>query len=302
MATLVFGHSNPDTDSIVSAIALAYFMEDAEARAQGSPNKETAFVLEKFGLDVPEVVESVAGQKVALVDTTELTQLPADINEAEVVRVVDHHRLGGLITAMPLNVDVRVWGCTATVIWSLYIDIFKKEVPANIAGALACAIMSDTVLFKSPTTTEYDKRAVEELAKIAGIEDYEALGMEMLRVKSSIADDSAADLIDRDFKDFDFNGKKVGIGQVELTELSMIDPKLDDIKSEMQKLKNQGGYWGIIMLITDIMKEGSLVVAYTEDDAKIGEILGGSFEGNQAWIDGIMSRKKQVAAPLAEKL
>lgn len=302
MATLVFGHSNPDTDSIISAIALAHFLDDGEAKAQGLPNKETKFVLDRFNLEAPEIIESVAGQKVAIVDTTELTQLPADITEAEIVRIVDHHRLGGLVTANPLNVDVRAWGCTATVIWSLYIDIFKKEIPANLAGALACAIMSDTVLFKSPTTTEYDKRAVKELAEIAGIEDYEALGMEMLRVKSSISEDSAADLIDRDFKEFDFNGKKVGIGQVELTELSMIDSKLDDVKTEMQRLKNEGGYWGIVMLITDIMKEGSLVIAYTEDDEKVGEILGGKFEDGQVWIDGIMSRKKQVAAPLAEKL
>jgi manganese-dependent inorganic pyrophosphatase len=163
---------------------------------------------------------------------------------------------------------------------------------------MVCAILSDTVLFKSPTTTDDDREAVEELAKLAGIDDIEELGMEMLRVKSSISDDNASDLIKRDFKDFDFNGKKVGIGQLELIELSMIDSKLDDIKTEMQKLKVTDGYFGIIMLITDIMKEGSLVVIVSDDNTKIGQILGGEFVDGQVWIDGIMSRKKQVAAPL----
>ncbi|MDR3125531.1 MAG: manganese-dependent inorganic pyrophosphatase [Candidatus Nomurabacteria bacterium] len=302
MATLVFGHTSPDTDTIVSAIALASFLDDAEACALGEPNKETAYVLEKFSLDTPRIIEKVAGQKVAIVDTTELSQLPSDIEQAEIERVVDHHRLGGLTTAAPVNVDVRPWGCTSTVVWSLFIDIFGRAVPKNIAGAMVCAILSDTVLFKSPTTTKYDRRAVEELASTAGIEDVEGLGMEMLKVKSSIADDSAADLVKRDYKDFDFNGKKVGIGQVELVELAMIDPKLDDLKAELQKLKTDGEYWGVIMLITDIMKEGSLVVAYTDDDAEVGRILGGELVNGQGWIDGIMSRKKQVAAPLAAEL
>ncbi len=158
------------------------------------------------------------------------------------------------------------------------------------------------MLFKSPTTTELDKHAVEALAGIAGIEDYEALGMEMLRIKSSIADDSATDLIKRDFKDFDFGGKKFGIGQVELVELGMFDDKKADVVAQMKKMKNEGGYWGIVMMITDVMKEGSLILVDAEDKARVGEILGGDLSSGEGWIDGIMSRKKQVAAPLSEKL
>jgi len=302
MTTLVFGHVNPDTDSIISSIALASFLDDAEACALGEPNKETKFVLNKFNLKVPRVIEKVAGEKVAIVDTTELSQLPDDINEAEIERIVDHHRLGGLITNSPVNADIRTWGCTATVIWSLYVDIFKKTVSKDVAGAMVCAILSDTVMFKSPTTTDYDKKAVEELSKIAEIEDYEKLGMEMLRVKSSIENDSAIELIERDFKNFEISGKKIGIGQVELVDLSMIDSKLDDIKIELEKMKKENSYWALILLVTDIMKEGSLVIAYSDDNPKIGQILGGQFENNQVWIDGIMSRKKQVAAPLMKDL
>lgn len=302
MSVLIFGHSNPDTDSIISAIALAHFLDDGEARAQGPPNKETIFVLEKFGLTVPKILENVAGQKVAIVDTTDLPQLPADIKEAEITRIVDHHKLSTLTSNEPINVDVRPWGCTATIIWSLYVDIFKKEVPKNIAGAMACAIMSDTALFKSPTTTKYDRQAVSELAKIAGIDDIEALGMEMLKVKSSIDNDSALDLIQRDFKSFHIGDKKVGIGQIELVDLSMIDPKLENIKAEMKKMKNEGEYWGVIMMVTDIMKEGSLILLETDDNERVARIFGCEITNNQAWIDGMMSRKKQVVPPLTTKL
>lgn len=307
MAILVFGHKNPDTDSVVSAIAGAEMLNSckgtgaAEARIQGDITPETKFVLERFELETPKIVESVAGENVALVDTTELAQLPDDIAEANVKYIFDHHMLGGLRTNAPFEGWFRPYGCTCTILKKVT-DRYEGKISKEVAGAMLCAILSDTVLFKSPTTTDADKAAAKELAKIAEIDDIEALGMEMLRVKSSITDDSAADLIKRDYKDFDFNGKKFGVGQVELVELSMIDSKLDDIKVEMEKLKNEGGYWGVIMLITDIMKEGSLVVAYTDDNEKIGKILGGEFVDNQAWIDGVMSRKKQVAAPLAESL
>jgi manganese-dependent inorganic pyrophosphatase len=188
------------------------------------------------------------------------------------------------------------------VIWSLWVDILKKEIAPEVAGAMMCAILSDTVMFKSPTTVEYDRRAVEELAKIAGINDYEALGMEMLRVKSSIAEDSAMDLLKRDFKDFEVSGKKVGIGQLELVDLTVFDEKKAGVMAEMKKLKVDGGYWGVIMLITDVMREGSLVLVDSGENARVGEILGGDLSSGEGWIDGIMSRKKQVAAPLSEKL
>ncbi|MDL2328097.1 manganese-dependent inorganic pyrophosphatase [Ruminococcaceae bacterium OttesenSCG-928-A11] len=307
MSILVFGHKSPDTDSVVSAIAEAAMLNSckgegtAEARVQGEINPETKFVLDKFNLEAPKVLEDVSGKEVTLVDTTDPMQLPDNISEADVKYVFDHHQLGGLKTNSPFEGWFRPVGCTCTILKKVA-DKYGDEIPANVAGAMLCAILSDTVLFKSPTTTDNDKEVAEQLAKMAGVEDIEALGMEMLRVKSSITNDTATDLIKRDFKEFDFSGKKFGIGQVELIELSMIDSKLSDIKNEMQKMKNDNGYFGIIMLITDIMKEGSLVVAFTDDNEKIGEILGGEFSDNQVYIDGMMSRKKQVVAPLTEKL
>lgn len=307
MAILVFGHKNPDTDSVVSAIAEAAMLNSckgegaAEPRIQGEINPETKFVLDKFNLETPKLLENVSGKDVALVDTTDPMQLPDEIGEADIKFIFDHHQLGGLKTNSPFEGWLRPEGCTCTILKKVA-DKYDDKIPANIAGAMLCAILSDTVMFKSPTTTDNDREVVEQLAEIAGVEDYEALGMEMLRVKSSIENDSALDLVKRDFKDLDFGGKKFGVGQVELVELSMIDSKLDDIKAEMKKLKNEGEYWGIVMMITDIMKEGSLMLLETEDDAKVGEILGGEPIDGQVWIDGIMSRKKQVAAPLSEKL
>ncbi len=306
MTVYVFGHKNPDSDAIISAIAAAELLKvrgiDAVACKQGDVNPETKFILEKFGLDIPETITNVEGKNIALVDTTELTQLPSDIDKATVVFVADHHKLGGLKTTIPLEVYGQPVGCTATVLT----NIFKsegREIPANIAGAMMCAIFSDTVLFKSPTTTDWDKKAVEELAKIAKIEKPLDLGLEMLKVKSSIENDSALDLINRDFKDFNIHGKKFGIGQIELIDGSMAASKKPEILEEMKKLHKEGGYNTLILLITDIMKEGSEMLVVSDDITAIENVFGIKCdEQHCAWVDGMMSRKKQVVPPLETKL
>ncbi|MDR1476948.1 MAG: manganese-dependent inorganic pyrophosphatase, partial [Rickettsiales bacterium] len=271
MTIYVFGHKSPDTDTIVSAIAAAYLLRargfDAIAAAQGAPPPESRFVLDKFELPTPEPMQSVAGKDVAVVDTTEPSQLPSDMAEADVKFVFDHHNLGGLKTKAAAEIWARPVGCTCTVLKEIF-DFFRIEIPTDIAGAMMCAILSDTVLFKSPTTTEADKRAVDELEKKSGLFATD-IGMDMLRVKSSIESDSARDLLNRDFKEFMPKGKLFGIGQVELVDIRMIDSKLAEIKSEMKALKAAKGYWGVLMMITDIIRGGSILVAFTDDDAKI---------------------------------
>ena len=304
MTIHVFGHKSPDTDTIVSAIALAHFLNSKDIKAkpmtQGRVPPETAFVLSKFGFETPEIIESVKGLDVALVDTTEPAQLPSDISEAHVKYVFDHHNLGGLKTTAPLECWIMPTGCTCTILKS-YADIKNIDIPANLAGAMACAIMSDTMMFKSPTTTELDRNAVAELGKIAGINAGE-VGMEMLRVKSSIENDSAEDLINRDLKEFDMRGHKIAIAQIELIDIKMIDPKLADICAALQKLKVDKGCWGVLCIITDIMKEGSTLISFTDDNAKIENIFNIKFEDNQTWFPGLVSRKKQVAPLLEENL
>ena len=305
MTIYVIGHKNPDSDAIISSIAAAKLLKarglDAIAYKQGEANPETKFILEKFGLDTPETITSVEGKDLAIVDTTDATHLPEDLEKANIVFVADHHKLGGLKTAMPLEFYGQPVGSSATIIT----NIFKSEnktIPASLAGAMLCAILSDTVLFKSPTTTDWDKKAVEELAKIAGIERPLDLGLEMLKVKSSIEKDSALDLINRDFKEFNIKNRKFGIGQIELIDGSMADSKKPAIMEEMKKLQSTGNYDTVILLITDIMKEGSEMLVVSNDMPSIEKAFGVKIENNSVWVDGMMSRKKQVVPPLENNL
>lgn len=296
MAVLVMGHMNPDTDSIISAIAVADLLSkrgvEAKAVAQGEVTPESAFVLGKFGLTAPEVVTSVAGQKVWLVDTTDGAQLPADMKEAEVVGVADHHKLGDVTTSNPLEMWVWPVGCCGTVIKAMY-DFYGVAVPKGIAGGLLCAILSDTVMFKSVTTTDADKKAVSELSAIAGVADTTALGMEMFKVKSAVDGATMEALVFRDYKDFDMNGNKVGIGQLEVVDLSMLDAVKDGLYAEIQKVK-AGGRHSVFLLLTDIMKEGSEMLIVSDDASVVKKAFGVEATGKSVWLDGVMSRKKQV--------
>ena len=298
------GHKSPDTDTVISAIALAYLLNkigvEAKPVVQEEINKETTFVLEKFKMNIPEILTSVEGKDLALVDTTDPAQLPEDLDRATIKYVVDHHRFAGLKTAAPLEAWVRPFGCTCTVLKQMF-DFYKVEIPADIAGIMMCAILSDTVLFKSPTTTIEDRDVVKEFEKKCGLAA-ENIGMDMLRVKSSIENDSAIDLINRDIKKSNIAGKQIAIGQVELIDINMINSKLAAIKTEMDKYKVDNDLWGVLMVITDIMKEGSILISCTDDDEKVGKIFSVEFKDSEAWVDGMMSRKKQVIPPLESGL
>ncbi len=299
MSTLVIGHKNPDTDSIVAALSAANLYRgrgiDAAPAAQGEPAPETAFVLKRFGLKAPEVVASVAGRDVYLVDYSDLAQAPADFKDAASLRgIIDHHKLGDVTSASPLECFIMPYGCCNTIIKELH-DYYKVVIPRDLAGAMLCAILSDTVIFKSPTCTEADRRAAADLARIAGVDDPEALGMEMFKAKSNL-DASPRDLIFRDFKDFEMGGRKIGIGQLELVSLDLVTPELKaKLKDELAKVKSEGRF-GAVLLLTDIIKEGSEVMVASDDDAKVLAALGGS--ASKTWLPGVMSRKKQVVPPL----
>ncbi len=296
MSLTVIGHMNPDTDSIVSAIAVADLLGKrgmaAQPAAQGKPTPETDFVLKKFGLSAPAMIDSVAGKKLWLVDYSDLAQAPAGMAEAEVLGIVDHHKLGDVTTPNPLEIWTWPVGCTGTVIKAAY-DFYGVEIPKGIAGGMLCAILSDTVMFKSPTCTDADKKAVEALAKIAGVSDVMALGMEMFKVKSAVEGASMKDLVFRDYKDFDMGGKKVGIGQLEVVDLSILNPVKDGLYQEITKVKGEGRH-SVFLLLTDIMKEGSEMLIVSDDPSVVEKAFGVKPEGKSVWLDGVMSRKKQV--------
>ena len=245
----------------------------------------------------PAVKTAYAGEKVFLVDTSDLAQLPDDIKEAEVLGIVDHHKLGDLTTSSPLECWIWPVGCTATVINAMY-KFNGIEIPKNIAGIMLCAILSDTVIFKSPTCTQADKDAAAELAKIAGVEDLPALGMEMFKVKSAVEGTPARELVLRDYKDFNMSGTKVGIGQLEVVDLAILDAVKGDLAADIAALKAEKGAHSIFLLLTDIMKEGSEILIASDDAAVVEKAFGAKPEDGKAWLPGIMSRKKDVVPKL----
>ncbi len=299
MSALVLGHKNPDTDSIIAALAAANLYQgrgiDAVAVAQGAPAPETEYVLNRFNLKSPEVVTSVAGKDIYLVDFSDLGQAPDDFKEANLKGIVDHHKLGDVTSDSPLECWIQPLGCSNTVLKLMH-DYYGVKIPADLAGGMLCAILSDTLLFKSPTCTEADVKAAHELAEIACIKDIDVLGMDMFKAKSNL-NAAPRDLIFRDFKDFDMNGKKIGIGQLELISLDMVSSDLKaSLAQELAKVEGEGRD-GAVLVLTDIMKEGSEILVSSKDlKDVILKALGASSEGE--FLKGVMSRKKQVVPPL----
>jgi manganese-dependent inorganic pyrophosphatase len=303
MPNYVVGHKIPDSDSICSAIALSYLKttlgEETVPARLGELTPETIFILDKFGFEQPELKTSYAGEGVYIVDHSDLELAPDDIEKATILGIIDHHKLGDLTTTSPLEIWVRPVGCTNTIIKMMY-DFHNVEIPKNIAGAMLCAILSDTVIFKSPTCTTADIKCVEALAEIAGIEDFKELGMDMFRVKSAVEGTPIRALVKRDFKDFNMNGHKVGIGQLEVIDLAVFDDIKDELYADIAKLKVEGERHSVFLLLTDIMKEGSELLIASDSDTLAEEAFGVAPTDGKAWLDGVLSRKKQVVPPLQE--
>jgi manganese-dependent inorganic pyrophosphatase len=303
MSILVVGHSNPDTDSVTAAIAFANLLnaqgQDAVACMQTTADKlnpESKIVLEKFGLAAPQELTDVAGKQVALVDFSDIAQAPANLGDAEVVAIVDHHKIGDVTTNMPILFNAQPVGCTGTVLNQMY-KINNIDIPKDIAGGMLCAILSDTVNFKSPTCTDADKAAVADLKVIAGVDDTDSLFMDMLKAKSAVAGVPMKDLVFRDYKDFDMKGNKIGVGQLELATLDQVADIRDDLYKTLQEVKADGRH-SVLLMLTDVVKEGTDLMIVSDDTSLIEGAFDGKLEGNSMWIDGMMSRKKQTVPNL----
>ncbi len=300
MSVYVFGHKSPDTDSVTAAIAYAELMkakgEDFIPVMQGEANPETVTVLERFGVAAPEIMTDAAGKQVALVDHSDLSQAPDNLSEGEVVAVVDHHKIGDVTTNSPIFFCNMPVGCTGTVLKILY-DLDGIAIDPKVAGLMLAAILSDTVNFKSPTCTDADKKAVAELAPIAGVSDTDALFMDMLKAKSAVAGVPAMDLLNRDYKDFDMNGKKVGVGQLELATLDQVADMRGDLMKAMEEMKAAGRH-SILLMLTDVVKEGTDLVVLSDEPEVIEKAFDGKLTDSTMWIDGMMSRKKQTVPNL----
>ncbi|MDX9962168.1 manganese-dependent inorganic pyrophosphatase [Desulfobacter postgatei] len=304
MSTLVFGHKNPDTDSVVAAIALADLKkslgEDIAPAIQGDLNPESKFVLKKFGLPAPAVVTSYAGKDVYLVDHSDLAQSPDDLGKANILGIVDHHKLGDVTTSQPLECWIWPVGCTCTVIASMY-DYFNVAIPKGVAGAMLCAILSDTVIFKSATCTDKDKEVCAKLSEICGESDLNTLGIEMFKVKSAVEGTPIRELVLRDYKDFKMGGVGVGCGQLELVDLSIVDGIKADLEKDIRAMKAEKGNHTVLLMLTDIMKEGTELLVASDDESVVEKAFGVKPVNSKCWLPGIMSRKKQII-PFLEKV
>ncbi|WP_207062022.1 manganese-dependent inorganic pyrophosphatase [Motiliproteus sp. SC1-56] len=304
MTAYVLGHKIPDSDSICAALALAHLKnaigEPAVAVRQGELNPETAYILDKFGLEAPVLKTQFADESVYLVDHSDRAQSPDDLDKATVLGIVDHHKLGDITTSAPLECWIRPVGCTNTIIKEMF-EYYGVEIPRNIAGIMMSAILSDTVIFKSPTCTELDIKAVKQLAEIAGVGDYEQFGIEMFKVKSDVQGTPVRELVLRDFKDFDMSGRTVGIGQLETVDLSVFDTIKEKLLADIETLRVEGNRHSVCLLLTDIMNEGSELLVASDAPAFIEEAFGVTLKDGKAWLPGVLSRKKQVVPPLEKR-
>ncbi len=300
MSVYVIGHKSPDTDSVTAAIAFAALMkakgEDYVPAVAGKLNPETEMVLKQFGFATPEILTDATGKQIALVDHSDLAQAPDNLSAGEVVAIVDHHKIGDVTTNSPIFFCAMPVGCTGTVLKALY-DMDGIAVDPKVAALMMAAILSDTVNFKSPTCTPADKKAVKELSEISGVKDTDGLFMEMLKAKSAVAGVPPMDLLHRDYKDFDMNGKKVGVGQLELATLEQVADMRDALYNAMKEQKGSERH-SVLLMLTDVVKEGTDLMVISDDPAVIEKAFDKKLAGNSMWIDGMMSRKKQTVPNL----
>lgn len=299
----VTGHKNPDTDSICSALSYAALKQaqgvEAVAVRLGEVNKETQYALDYFQVEVPEQIASVEEkQAVMLVDHNEPAQSVDGLDKAELLEIVDHHRLGGLNTANPIFVHIEPVGCTATIITKMF-DCQKVELPKKIAGLLLSAIVSDTVLFKSPTCTEQDKAAAEKLAVIAGV-NLKEYGMAMLKAGADLGDLTPAQIAKTDSKPFSFGNYKAIVAQISVMDTADILAKKAELVAAMQELCQNEGYDMSLLMVTDIMEESTELVFVGEPKQLIADAFGKDASGDSIYLPGVMSRKKQIVPQLTE--
>lgn len=299
----ITGHKNPDTDSICSALSYAALKQaqgvEAVAVRLGEVGKEAQYALDYFQVEAPELIASVEEkQAVMLVDHNEPAQSVDGLDKAELLEIVDHHRLGGLNTANPIFVHIEPVGCTATIITKMF-DCQKVELPKKIAGLLLSAIVSDTVLFKSPTCTEQDKAAAEKLAVIAGV-NLKEYGMAMLKAGADLGDLTPAQIAKTDSKPFSFGKYKAIVAQISVMDTADILAKKAELVAAMQELCQNEGYDMSLLMVTDIMEESTELVFVGEPKQLIADAFGKEASGDSIYLPGVMSRKKQIVPQLTE--
>ncbi|OOE10707.1 manganese-dependent inorganic pyrophosphatase [Fictibacillus arsenicus] len=303
---LIFGHKNPDTDTITSAIVYANLKtklgQNVEPVRLGEINGETKYVLDYFKEDIPRLVETVSDETnaVILVDHNERQQSANDIDKVRVLEVIDHHRIANFETSDPLYYRAEPVGCTATILNKIYKEKGIK-VEKNIAGLMLSAIISDSLLFKSPTCTGEDVDAARELAEIAGV-DAETYGLEMLKAGADLSDKSIEELISLDAKEFNIGASKVEVAQVNTVDASDVLKHQDDLETAISKVIDEKELDLFMFVVTDILTNDSTALALGKRAQSVEDAYNVKLENNTAVLKGVVSRKKQIVPVLTEAM
>ena len=300
MTTLVFGHKSPDTDSTGSPLIWAWYLNEikgvaAEARLLGEPNTEALFMLDRWALSKPEIMSDVAADTpVVIVDTNNPAELPAGINAADITAIIDHHKLvGGLETKGPIDITIRPLACTATLMVDLMGDDAAK-MPEAIKGAALTCILSDTLEFRSPTTTAHDRAVAEKLAADLGI-DIPSYAAEMFAAKSDVSSFSDAELLRMDSKEYNVDGKEFRVSVLETTAPKTVLDRKDSLMASMVDVAAEDGADQVLLFVVDILNEEATLLVPNDLVKTVAEkSFGATVTGDLVVLPGIMSRKKQI--------
>jgi manganese-dependent inorganic pyrophosphatase len=306
MTTLVFGHKSPDTDSTGSPIIWAWYMNEvlgdsAEAVLLGEPNTEAAFVLKRWDLPKPRIAETIEdGTRAVIVDTNNPSELPGNVNALDIRAIIDHHKLtGGIETKAPIDITVRPLACTATIMHQLMGEDAAK-MPDWVKGAMLSCILSDTLEFRSPTTTEADRALAKALAGDLGV-DISGYASEMFEAKSDVSAFSDAELLRMDSKEYAVDGTKFRVSVLETTAPKLILDRKDSLMATMPTVAEEDGVDQVLLFVVDILKEEATLLV---PNALVKGVAEKSFstvvgEADAVVLPGIMSRKKQIIPNLA---
>ncbi|KYG33582.1 manganese-dependent inorganic pyrophosphatase [Alkalihalobacillus trypoxylicola] len=303
---LIFGHKNPDTDTICSAIAYAHLKNQlgikAEAVRLGEINGETEYALKTFSADPPRLVETVSNEtnEVILVDHNEFQQSASDIKDVRVLEVIDHHRIANFETADPLYYRAEPVGCTATILLKIYKEK-AVEIEKDIAGLMLSAIVSDSLLFKSPTCTEEDVAAAKELAQIADV-DLNQYGLDMLKAGADTTTKTVQQLITIDAKEFSMGEFKVEVAQVNTVDTNEVIARQAEIEPVLTELIADKKLDLFVLVVTDILENNSVVLALGSQAPAVEKAFNVTLDNSTALLNGVVSRKKQIVPPLTEAL
>ena len=305
MSVMVFGHKSPDTDSTGSPIIWAWYLKhvkniDTEPVLLGQPNSEALFMLDYWGIEKPKIIDNLdSGSSVVIVDTNNPDELPENINDCEIQTIIDHHKLvGGLQTKHPIDVVIRPLACTATVMIEIMGADITTKMPTMIKGAALSCILSDTLEFRSPTTTDLDKSIAKKLAKDLGI-DMKSYASQLFTAKSDVSNYTDPELILMDSKKYDVGGKKLRISVMETTKPTEILRRKKSLFKAMEEIEEKEGVDQILFFVIDILKEEATLLMPNNLVKEITEkSFGKSSEGDTIVLPGILSRKKQIIPQL----